>query len=89
VTGQKAFCSQAPVADLLATLVAYDDIDEGRIVLAVGIPMSSEGVRIVENWDALGMRGTSSHDVYLDNVFVADSQGGCTSPLGSVGPSVL
>jgi alkylation response protein AidB-like acyl-CoA dehydrogenase len=49
VTGQKAFCSQAPVADLLATLVAYDDIDEGRIVLAVGIPMSSEGVRIVEN----------------------------------------
>jgi acyl-CoA dehydrogenase len=82
VTGTKAFCSQAPVADVLGTLVPFDDPDEGRVVLALGIPMSSEGVQIVETWDTLGMRGTSSHDVQLDNVFVADGQVAARRPWG-------
>jgi alkylation response protein AidB-like acyl-CoA dehydrogenase len=82
VSGQKAFCSQAPVANVLATMAAYDDPEAGRIVLALGIPMSSEGVRIVETWDALGMRGTSSHDVQLDNVFVAEGQVAARRPWG-------
>jgi acyl-CoA dehydrogenase len=82
VTGQKAFCSQAPVADVLSTLAAYDDPDEGRIVLALGIPMSSDGVRIVETWDTLGMRGTSSHDVQLDSVYVTDAQVAARRPWG-------
>jgi alkylation response protein AidB-like acyl-CoA dehydrogenase len=30
-------------------------------------------VRIEETWRALGMRGTGSHDVVLDGVFVADA----------------
>ena len=36
--------------------------------------MRSEGVQIVETWDTLGMRGTASHDVQLDDVFVGDAQ---------------
>jgi acyl-CoA dehydrogenase len=82
VSGRKAFCSQAPVADVLSTLAAYDDPDEGRIVLALGIPMSSEGVHVVETWDTLGMRGTSSHDVHLDGVFVSDGQVAARRPWG-------
>jgi alkylation response protein AidB-like acyl-CoA dehydrogenase len=86
VSGQKAFCSQAPVADVLSTLAAYDDPEEGRIVLAVGIPMTSDGVHIVETWDTLGMRGTSSHDVQLDGVFVADGQVAARRPWGRWDP---
>jgi acyl-CoA dehydrogenase len=82
VTGRKAFCSQAPVADMLITLAAYDDPEEGRIVLALGIPTSSEGLHIVETWDTLGMRGTSSHDVQLDGVFVAEGQVAARRPWG-------
>ena len=86
MSGRKAFCSQAPVADLLSTLAISDDPDEGRIVLAVGIPTSSEGVRIVETWDTLGMRGTSSHDVQLEGVFVGEAQVAARRPWGRWDP---
>jgi alkylation response protein AidB-like acyl-CoA dehydrogenase len=82
VTGRKAFCSQAPVANVLVTLAAYDDPDEGRVVLAMGIPRNSEGFHVVETWDALGMRGTGSHDVQLDDVFVSDAQIAARRPWG-------
>jgi alkylation response protein AidB-like acyl-CoA dehydrogenase len=32
--------------------------------------MTEAGVRIVETWDTLGMRGTASHDLVFDGVFV-------------------
>jgi acyl-CoA dehydrogenase len=70
------------VANVLATMAAYDDPDEGRIVLAMGIPTSSEGLHIVETWDTLGMRGTASHDVQLDGVFVAEGQIAARRPWG-------
>jgi acyl-CoA dehydrogenase len=86
VTGRKAFCSQAPIANMITTMAAYDDPDEGRIVLAMGIPMNSPGVQIVETWDTLGMRGTASHDVQLDDVFVGDAQIAAKRPWGRWDP---
>ena len=86
VNGRKAFCSQAPIANVLSTLAAYDDPDEGRVVLAMGIPTSSPGFQVIETWDTLGMRGTASHDVQLDDVFVADAQVVMRQPWGKMGP---
>jgi alkylation response protein AidB-like acyl-CoA dehydrogenase len=86
VSGRKAFCSQAPVANVLTTFAAYDDPVEGPIVLAIGVPADSEGFRIVETWDTLGMRGTSSHDVQLDGVFVAEAQVAARRPWGRWDP---
>jgi acyl-CoA dehydrogenase len=50
----------------------YEDPRKGMTVLAILVPMASEGVRIIETWDTLGMRGTSSHDTELTEVFVPD-----------------
>jgi alkylation response protein AidB-like acyl-CoA dehydrogenase len=86
ISGRKVFCSQAPVADVLATMAVYDDPQDGPVVLAIGIPTATEGFEIVETWDTLGMRGTSSHDVQLDNVFVADAQVAARRPWGRVDP---
>jgi acyl-CoA dehydrogenase len=72
VSGRKVFCSQAPAATMLTTSAVYEDPREGMAVLAVLVPMASEGVRIIETWDTLGMRGTSSHDTELSEVFVPD-----------------
>ena len=85
VNGRKAFCSQSPVANVLTTLATYDDPDEGRVVLAMGIPTNSPGFEIVETWDTMGMRGTASHDVQLDDVFVADAQVVARQPWGQLG----
>ena len=50
-----------------------DDPKEGPTVLQFGVPMNAKGVSIEETWDSLGMRGTGSHDVVFDGVFVPDA----------------
>jgi acyl-CoA dehydrogenase len=86
VSGRKVFCSQAPAADVLSTFVTYDDPLEGRVVLAVSIPTRGEGVQVVETWDTLGMRGTASHDVQLDDVYVGEAQVAARRPWGRLDP---
>ena len=88
VSGRKMFCSQAPVADVLVTMAAHEDPDEGTVVLLMGIPTKSEGVRVVETWDAMGMRATASHDVELTNVAVSAAQIVTKRPWGAVDPAL-
>jgi alkylation response protein AidB-like acyl-CoA dehydrogenase len=84
VSGRKIFASQAPVGTVLSTMFAYDDPDEGRIVLNMAVPLAAEGVTVVETWDALGMRGTGSHDVELRDVFVPDEKIMARRPHGKI-----
>jgi alkylation response protein AidB-like acyl-CoA dehydrogenase len=88
VNGRKAFCSQAPIANVLSTFATYDDPAEGKVVLAIGVSMTSAGVRVVETWDTLGMRGTGSHDVQFDDVLVADAQVVARLPWGNFNPAI-
>ena len=84
VNGRKPFASQAPVGAALSTMFAYDDPEQGRIVLNMAIPTASEGVTVLDTWDALGMRGTGSHDIELRDVFVADHQVLARRPHGRI-----
>lgn len=68
--GRKQFCSQAPVAGVISTSATLGEPGPDAVVLHAGVPMSSPGVSIVETWDTLGMRGTASHDVVFDGVFL-------------------
>lgn len=68
--GRKVFCSQAPAAGVLSTSAVLGPPGPDAEVLHMGVPMGAPGVRIVETWDTLGMRGTASHDVVFDGVFV-------------------
>jgi acyl-CoA dehydrogenase len=86
VNGRKSFCSQAPIANVLSTFATYHDPIEGPVVLAIGVPTSSPGVRMVETWDTMGMRGTGSHDVQLDDVYVGDGQVVARQTWGKLGP---
>ena len=73
IHARKVFASGAPSANLLMTSAIHEDAPDGPTVLHFGVPMKAEGVSIAETWDTLGMRGTASHDVILDGVFVADA----------------
>ncbi len=73
LTGRKIFASGVPAGDLLMTTGIYQDPEHGPTVFHIPLPLTSDGVKIVETWRALGMRGTGSHDVELTNVFVPDA----------------
>ncbi|GAA4417308.1 acyl-CoA dehydrogenase family protein [Actinokineospora soli] len=66
VSGRKAFCSQAPVATVIATSAVLGETE----VLHFSVPLSAPGVRVEQTWDTLGMRGTVSNDVVFEDVFV-------------------
>lgn len=89
VNGRKAFCSQAPRGDVLITTAVVDDANGDREVLTFSVPAAAEGVKIIETWDTLGMRGTASHDVELDDVLVADAQIVARRPWGRFDPALL
>jgi alkylation response protein AidB-like acyl-CoA dehydrogenase len=73
ITARKAFSSGCQIGDLLMTSAVYDDPEAGPTVLHFGVPLKAEGVTITDAWHVLGMRGTGSHDLVLDRVFVADA----------------
>jgi len=85
VSGRKVFVSQAPVGDVMSTMFAFDDPAVGeRRVLNLAVPTAADGVRIVQTWDAHGMRGTGSHDVELTDVFVPADKVLANRPYGVV-----
>ena len=87
INGQKIFASGAPSADLFMT-TAVEQTAEGPTVLQFGVPVRSEGVTILDTWDTLGMRGTASQTVKIDNVFIADASVSVRRPAGKWHPSM-
>lgn len=88
VSGRKVFCSQAPVAGAIATMAVLREPDAEPVVLLMGIPTSAPGVRMVETWDALGMRASGSHDLLLEDVFVSEAQVSAQRPWAKLDPAL-
>ena len=57
VTAHKRFASQSTVGTVMSTMATYDDPEEGLRVLNLAVPFAAEGVRVLDNWNTLGMRG--------------------------------
>jgi acyl-CoA dehydrogenase len=89
VTGRKIFCSQVPAGDVFSTLFTYDDPEQGKRVLSMSIPVRADGVEVLDTWDALGMRGTGSHDAQLTDVFFSVALVGAARPWGVLDPPLM
>jgi len=86
VTARKNFASQSPVGDLLVTSATFHDPENGMQVLHFGVPFSSEGITVEDNWYAMGMRGTGSCSVSLKEVFVPETSISLRRPMGEFHP---
>lgn len=85
-TGTKAFASGAPAGDLLMTSGPYEDPEHGWQVLHFPIPCNAHGVRIANDWQVSGMRGTGSNTVTLEHVFIPESAVSLRRPRGKFHP---
>jgi alkylation response protein AidB-like acyl-CoA dehydrogenase len=85
VDGHKVFCTMAPAATILLTSVRFS-ADDGERFGFVEIPADAPGVRINDDWDALGMRASGSHSVTFEGVELpaAALRGGF--PTGATAP---
>jgi len=83
---RKVFGSGGPAADVIVASGRYQDPERGARVLHFPIPMRAEGVRSAGDWDTLGMRGTGSHTLMLEDVFIPDDAVALDRPSGQWHP---
>ena len=62
----------------------WADADGGPKVVNAFMPREATGYRVIENWDTMGMRATSSHDFQLDGVFIPDRYVARILPAGGL-----
>jgi alkylation response protein AidB-like acyl-CoA dehydrogenase len=70
ITGRKSFCSLAPVLNFFWGTAA--DTTTGRLLL-FGLARDTPGLKFVDSWDTMAMRGTGSWDVVFEDVFVPEA----------------
>jgi alkylation response protein AidB-like acyl-CoA dehydrogenase len=78
----KHFASGSPAADMLVTSGPYEDPDEGWQVLHFPVSLADEGVTVMDNWAPMGMRGSGSNSVRIEDVFVPDAAVQVRRPRG-------
>lgn len=84
VTARKMFVSGAPAGDLLMTSAISPE--DGGTILHFPCPMTAPEVTVLDTWHTLGMRGTGSHDVMIDGLFVPAGKVAVKRPKGKWHP---
>ena len=86
INGRKSFCSGAVDSDMLI-VSAFRSVDEKFMIAA--IPSSRSGIRILDDWDAMGQRQTDSGTVEFCDVATGQEEFLKTpGPLGSIRASL-
>lgn len=69
INGRKTFTTMAPALEFFILSARIDASGEERPIIGTFmLRPGDEGMSVVETWDSLGMRGTGSHDLLLEDV---------------------
>jgi alkylation response protein AidB-like acyl-CoA dehydrogenase len=71
LNGVKSFGCATGVADRYLVTASLEGYDTAEGLCTFFVERDAEGVSEREHWDAIGMRGTATHGIILENVFVA------------------
>lgn len=75
ISGKKIFASLSGHADCYGILcgeIRPGERPSRRDTMYVAVPANAEGVKVVGDWDPLGMRGTVSRTLIFEDVFVPE-----------------
>jgi len=67
LNGRKVFATASPAATSIGMLVRYEDPEKGSRLMMTRVPRGVPGMTINNDWDAMGMRGTGSPSIVLEN----------------------
>jgi alkylation response protein AidB-like acyl-CoA dehydrogenase len=73
LNGRKIFGTLSPAASHMIIVCRIRDPQGGFRRAAASIPSNSAGVDIKNNWNALGMRASGSHDIVFQDCFVPET----------------
>jgi L-evernosamine nitrososynthase len=73
LNGRKIFGTLSPAASLVAIACRVRDPQGGFRRALASVPRGSAGMDIKNNWDALGMRASGSHDIVFQDCFVPET----------------
>jgi alkylation response protein AidB-like acyl-CoA dehydrogenase len=82
INARKRFVSGSPVGDLLMTTAVDTASGPEPFVLHFALPLATAGVTVLDNWHTLGMRGTGSHDVVIEDIYVPEAAVSIRRPPG-------
>lgn len=89
LNGRKIFFTESDVATHFTTCAKLEHPTLGpQMVFFNGIPIDTPGLEIVRTWDTMGMRGTQSNDLVLDDVFVEDAAAFHAYPVGHMDATI-
>ena len=86
IVATKGFGSGLPAGALLNTSAVYEDPENVPTVLHFMVPLSSDKVKVVPEWQAMGMRGTGSFRAVIDGFVVAEAAVALRRPKGKWHP---
>lgn len=86
LNGFKFFASQSAYGDMVITSARINGSGEEPKVYHFGVPMISDGVSLLDDWDTLGMRGTGSQTIAFNDVFIPESSISLKRPAGEFHP---
>jgi alkylation response protein AidB-like acyl-CoA dehydrogenase len=72
-SGRVGFATNAEGASYVGTIAALVDADDepvGRRVLVLNPPLDTPGIRVVRDWDAMGLRASATHTIEIEEAFV-------------------
>jgi alkylation response protein AidB-like acyl-CoA dehydrogenase len=72
VKGSKIFCTNSVVATHFSFSARYEDPETGPRLGVFRTSKDTDGFTFKETWDTLGMRGTQSNDLLIDDAFVPE-----------------
>jgi len=70
VNGHKIFATNSSIADAFTVFVRVPDGNGWFLMGSAVIRRNTPGVQVMDNWDAIGMRGSGSGDVIFTDAFV-------------------
>lgn len=71
LNGEKCFITNASYADTLIVTAVTGKTEQGRsIISAILVPTDTEGITITSNYDKMGVRGSDTAEIVLNNVRV-------------------